>query len=306
MPNSAPAVSVVIPTYNQAGLLRIALEGVRAQTEADWEAVIVNNHSTDDTRAVVEGFAEPRFRLVDFANHGIIAASRNKGISLATGEWVAFLDSDDQWEPEKLSACLAAADGADLICHRERTVRDGRTLSISPLYGAADADYRQILFKRNCFSPTAVMVRRDALDRLGGFSEDAEIVTCEDYDLWLRLVASGVRVKFIEPVLSIYRLHDSNSSASALRHMNAGLAAVERHFGALQPKRAFDGARYRLRRSMIIYGAARQCIDAGRHGEARGLLLQSLKAFPLNLRALAFSLVTAFKPGHRDRSAAHG
>ena len=97
-----PKVSIVIPTYNQANLLKLALESVRAQTESDWEAVIVNNFSEDHTREVVQAFDDQRLRLIDFRNHGVIGASRNRGIKESRSEWVAFLDSDDLWESEKL------------------------------------------------------------------------------------------------------------------------------------------------------------------------------------------------------------
>jgi len=293
-------VSVVIPTYNQAGLLRLALESVRAQTERDWEAVIINNHSEDETKAVVNLFADSRFWLIDFRNNGIIAASRNEGIRRARGEWIAFLDSDDLWEPGKLEVCLADSEAADLICHREKTVRNGRTLRVSPHCKVSDAGYRQLLFNGNCFSPTAVLVRRHILERVRGFREDPELVTCEDYDLWLRLAALAVRVRFIDSVQSIYRLHEGNSSAAVLRHMNAGLYAIEQHFRQLTPKRPLDGLRFRFRRSMVVYGAARQYADARRR------FLESLRIFPLNPRALLFGTLSVLQPWKRDRSKMFG
>ena len=113
---TAPLVSIVIPTYNHAPLLHRAIESIRAQTFTHWKAIIVNNFSTDDTVSVVESFSDNRIQLIDFANNGVIAASRNKGIELADGTYVAFLDSDDTWFPEKLEMCVGVLEkGADLV-----------------------------------------------------------------------------------------------------------------------------------------------------------------------------------------------
>ena len=290
-----PKVSVVIPTYNQAELLREALESVRAQTMTDWEAMIINNHSVDNTVQVINEFSEPRFQRIDFANDEIIAASRNKGIELSSGEWVAFLDSDDLWASNKLEISLAEAGNSDLLCHREATVKNGGTVSISPHFTPADATYRRLLFERNCFSPTAVMVRRNVLEQVRGFSKDRSLVTCEDHDLWLRLAARGVRVRFVDRVLSTYRLHDANTSTAVDRHLNAGLAVITQHYEAMESKKPLDWIRLQRRLAMIIYGAARNCQKAGNNIEARRYFARSLLLFPFYTRSLIFGLIAFMK-----------
>ena len=102
---TTPLVSVVIPTFNHAPLLKIALQSVIAQTFTNWEAIVVNNFSTDATVEVVESFNDSRIKLINFSNNGVIAASRNVGIKMATASYIAFLDSDDIWYPEKLQKC---------------------------------------------------------------------------------------------------------------------------------------------------------------------------------------------------------
>ena len=160
MTGKLPLVSIVIPTYNHAEFLKEALDSVCAQSVGDWEAIVVNNFSTDDTEQVVSGFADDRIRLVNFANHGVIAASRNQGIALAAGEFVAFLDSDDIWQPQKLERCLIRlAEGCDLVCHGESWVRDGGD-SREVLYGPESrATFNALLFEGNCISTSAVVVR---------------------------------------------------------------------------------------------------------------------------------------------------
>src|SRR3990167_9298210 len=116
-------ISVVIPTYNHAKYLHIALESVIKQSFSNWEVIVVNNYSEDNTIDVVEAFQDQRIHLVNFRNHGVIGASRNEGLRHAHGEFVAFLDSDDIWYPEKLSHCLAVLhEGYDLVCHNENHV----------------------------------------------------------------------------------------------------------------------------------------------------------------------------------------
>ena len=120
MSDTAARVEVIIPTYNQADFLREALQSVLDQDFTDWKITVVNNMSTDHTRDVVTEFADPRIRIVDFANHGVIAASRNRALLGSNAEYVAFLDSDDWWNPKKLSTCVSRLDeGADVVCHAE-------------------------------------------------------------------------------------------------------------------------------------------------------------------------------------------
>ena len=105
---STPLVTVVIPTYNHARYLGRALQSVIDQTYTNWEVVVIDNHSMDDTDEVITSYADPRINYLKIHNHGVIATSRNAGIRAAKGEWIAFLDSDDIWYPNKLHECIAA------------------------------------------------------------------------------------------------------------------------------------------------------------------------------------------------------
>ena len=99
----SPFVSIVIPTYNHANFLGKALESVITQTFTNWEAIVVDNQSTDHTSQVISKFNDHRIKYIKISNYGIIAKSRNHGINVAKGEWIAFLDSDDFWPKEKLN-----------------------------------------------------------------------------------------------------------------------------------------------------------------------------------------------------------
>ena len=110
-------VSVIVPTYNHATHLSRALRSVFKQTYENWELIVVDNHSTDNTEALVESFNSPRVKYLKINNHGVIAVSRNAGIEAAEGEWVAFLDADDFWSEDKIESCLTV-NGADFIYHQ--------------------------------------------------------------------------------------------------------------------------------------------------------------------------------------------
>lgn len=281
----APRVSIVIPTYNQADFLKECLDSVRAQTVADWECIVVNNVSADHTRDVVLAYGDPRIQLIDFANHGVIAASRNVGIRAARAEWVAFFDSDDLWAPNKLELCLAAATGdVDLVSHPEHYLKDGALVDCTVPAPPERYTAERLLLEGNCLSPSGVLVRRTLLDKVGGYCEDAEIITAEDADLWVRLAAAGARTVCIREAVGYYRLHGQQNFRAVERHMNASLAVLDRHLPDLPNGGGWRGCRARAR---IIYGAARTEQKMGRRWAALALLGRSFRIWPFQPRLLA-------------------
>jgi glycosyltransferase involved in cell wall biosynthesis len=202
----------VIPTYNHAHFLSSALDSVIAQSIEDWEVIVVNNYSNDDTIEVVESFKDDRIHLVNFANHGIIAAARNYGLSLAKGSFIAFLDSDDFWYPEKLAHCLKMLNtGYDLVCHAEVWAGPGSHRRVVEYGPEKMASYEHLLFDGNCLSTSAVVLRRTLLDRSGLFNESHEMVTAEDYDLWLRLWKQGKQFYNVNTIQVFHRIHMSSA-----------------------------------------------------------------------------------------------
>jgi glycosyltransferase involved in cell wall biosynthesis len=115
----SPFFSVVIPTYNQADFLRSALASVLGQTFEEFEVIVVNNKSTDATLGVIAEFGDPRVKVIDFQNHGVIGAARNVGIRASRAPYVAFLDTDDTWSNNKLERIAAFEDDPEigLVCH---------------------------------------------------------------------------------------------------------------------------------------------------------------------------------------------
>lgn len=215
----APQVSIVIPTYNRAADLTRALRSVREQTFTDWEALVVDNHSTDNTDRVVEAFGDSRIRLLKIHNNGVIAASRNLGLTKAKGEYIAFLDSDDWWYSEKLDHSIARLKaGVDIVYHdlylmTEENDRLWRFQRRAITRKVMSPVFDDLLFNGNALNTSSVVTRRELMLAIGGFSEDSALVAGEDYDAWLRLAKKTERFERIERPLGFYWVGGGNLSS---------------------------------------------------------------------------------------------
>lgn len=248
-------VSVVIPTYNHAHFLGRALQSVLHQTYVDWEVIVVDNHSEDNTDEVIARFADPRIRVFKIHNNGVIAASRNLGIRMARGEWIAFLDSDDCWYPAKLETAMLTAAGnpCDVISNDELMV-DIKTGAKRILrHGPYESNfYETLLVQGNRLSPSATTIRREFLLRHGlGFGESPDFATVEDYDLWLNLARENARFTFVREVLGEYVIHSTNNSSGLERHWKNTEALLRHHVFEVQqfdhsPKSLWRKAAVRL------------------------------------------------------------
>jgi glycosyltransferase involved in cell wall biosynthesis len=227
--NSAPEVSVVIPTLDRWGQLTVAgLPAALAQEGVDHEVVVIDDGSSDGTSSGLAGLREPRLRVLRNESPQGVAAARNRGVEAARGEWVAFLDDDDLWSPDKLRAQLdAGASGADFV-YAGGVVTDagGRPLRDSP--APEPGELARALARRNVIGgPSTVMVRTDMLRDLGGFDERFSLLA--DWELWIRLARIGNPAVCRQPLVG-YREHGSNMSGIPIDDAYAELARlVELH-----------------------------------------------------------------------------
>lgn len=256
-----PRFSVVIPAYNAAAFIEETLKTVAAQTCRDFEVVVVDDGSKDDTQAVVNRF---------LAQHGLqgqcikqankkIAGARNTGVRAAQGEWIAFLDHDDAWFSNKLERAaqeLEAHPDVDLLCHDENVTEGGKLLRVCR-NGPACADmYDRLLFKGNALSPSCVVVKKAKVLEVGGFREDEKFNTVEDYDLWMRL-SKVCRLRFMPEILGDYHFEERGASRRIVYHHTNLELLLRDHFQTLYGDAPSLGQRLRMRRRLAsVYRSA--------------------------------------------------
>lgn len=212
-----PYFSVVIPTFNRADKLAITVHSVLEQTFKNFELLVMDDGSVDDTEAVVNGFSDQRIKYQFSCNSGGPATPRNRGIEAASAPWICFLDADDIWYPNRLLELAQAIDrncDSDVFCHDEMLRVVGTKKKERLRYGPFEDDfYRVMLTQGNRLSTSAVTVRADFLSRHKlRFNQDNNYVIVEDYDLWLRLANAGARFTFISEPLGEYIIENDNIS----------------------------------------------------------------------------------------------
>ncbi len=204
------SVAVVIPTYNRLPVLPRAIESVLAQSRPADEVILVDDGSSDDTASLQAVYPEVTYIRQD--NLGVSAA-RNTGIAEASSRWVAFLDSDDEWLPEKLEAQLQLsreAPDCPLVHSDEIWIRNGVRVNQMDKHAKAGGEIFERCLPLCAISPSAAMVHRDLLVELGGFKES--LPACEDYDLWLRICAQHEVLYVDKPLLKKYGGHEDQLS----------------------------------------------------------------------------------------------
>lgn len=198
-----PKISVIIPTYNRADLLKEAVDSVLAQTYQDFELLIIDDGSTDHTRELLVSY-ETHVTYLFQENRGVSNA-RNLGIRSSTGQYITLLDSDDLWLPSKLEqqVTVMEQDPNLQLCHTEETwIRRGVRVNPKKKHQKYGGYIFPCCLPLCVISPSSVMIRRMLFDEVGYFDE--ELPACEDYDLWLRITKT-YPVHFIETPLIIKR-----------------------------------------------------------------------------------------------------
>jgi len=261
-----PKVSVIIPTYNRGWILREAIDSVLDQEFKDFELIVVDDGSTDDTHDILDTYGQ-EITVLRQRNKGVSAA-RNRGVSVAAGQLIAFLDSDDLWLPPKLTRQVDffSSNPAAVINQSEEIwIRNGAR--VNP--GKRHRKFSGMIFERSldlCLvSPSAVMIRKQLFDIVGLFDES--LPACEDYDLWLR-ISCRYPVHLIDTPLIVKRggHGDQLSKTAGLDkyRIQALMNVIE---SRLLSKAQYNAALQTLQEKSSIYAAG--CRKRGREDEAR-------------------------------------
>jgi glycosyltransferase involved in cell wall biosynthesis len=230
-----PKVSVVIPAYNAMPYLPEAIETVLAQTFTDFEVVVVDDGSTDNTAAWLTQLSDSRVQVISQKNQGQ-ATARNTGITHATGDYIAFLDADDLWKStllEQLVNCLESHPQAGLAyCWTALTNQQGHPTGRLAISHAEGNVWKQLI-ESDFLSCGSVLIRRACFEVVGLFSPD--IALSEDWDMWIR-IAAKFPFALVKQPLFLYRQHPASSSQKIKLLLQASLKVIDRAFASAPPE----------------------------------------------------------------------
>jgi hypothetical protein len=287
-----PLVSVVVPTLGREQFLRLTLRSALRQRDVDLEVIVVDDGPSESAAAVVERFGDPRICLRRHGQRRGAAAARNTGIAHARGAWVAFLDDDDLWAPDKLAAQLAAAQEADcdwVYTGAAAVDQEHRVLHLEP--PVSPQEVVAWLPVRNVVPAGAsnVLVRARALAAAGGFDETLRYV--EDWELFIRLARRSAPAHLPAPLVAV-RWHAGQSSLDT-RELRAALTAFEaRHggsVGGVDRAAIHRDAAWASLRAGRRWAALRQYGYAVRDGDLLSLARAGVAVLPARLRRVALN-----------------
>jgi hypothetical protein len=297
-----PRMSVVVPTYNRARLAAQAIDSVLAQSMAEFEIVVVDDGSSDDTRQVVAAYDDPRIRYVYQDNAGL-GAARNTGIAHAQAEYIAFLDSDDLFLPEGLARQLATLESAGdigLVAGGWLVVNElGQAMAARrPWRTSPRLDVDAALRALNVV-PSGVVVRKSWLTEVGGF---ANMRRAEDSDLWLRLAYRGCRMAWTEHSVCAYRIHTGQMVRDGRSQKEAHLVSLDQFFAQADLPVALEQERPRIYAAAFLAGAWRE-YGANQIEDARRSLARAIELDPSLMEGMFPGLANALAGWAADPSA---
>jgi glycosyltransferase involved in cell wall biosynthesis len=282
MSSGHPIVSVIVPAYNRAHLIGRALESLRVQTYRDFEVVLGDDASTDDTVAVARR-ACPDLKVARLSVNRGASSARNAAIRESRGRFLAFLDSDDEWLPEKLAVQMAYLEThpevAVCACAYRKQWRDGRT-SLVPAPHPADLT-KALHSALDFHGASTPVVRREVLDDVGYQDEDLRIL--EDWD-WILRISQKHRIDVLDEPLAV--IHENNASPPD-RMRDSTVIFLAKHSADF---RRYGAAHRRRVISQQWENSAFNMFQHGRPGEGLRLLLRSLRHAPLRNPAAAILL----------------
>jgi GT2 family glycosyltransferase len=297
--DTAASVSVIIGAYNAEDWIRETLDSVLSQTRPVLEVLVVDDGSSDRTPQIVESYGG-NVKCMREQHRG--RPHRNRGIAASKGEYIAFIDADDYWQPRKLQlqmALLASRRLAWAICEVQWSTSALPQARNSPNPPIPDGEVLERLFLNNFIASATPVIAKYVFDTVGYFNETLEVRVVEDWDLWLRIAARFPLGCVREPLATI-RLHAGSFLATTpLAERVQSLEAVVARAVDREPDRLKRLERLAL--ANIYYSAGVQAIRAGRFQEARGYFTRELKRRPAHAEAVAYLVFSALGPTLANR-----
>ena len=284
-----PKVSVIIPTYNRAHLVGRAIQSVLDQTYRDFELIIVDDASTDNTEEAIRHFEDKRIVYIRHERNKGAPAARNTGIRAARGEYVAFQDSDDEWLPEKLEKQIKAFKTASteiglVYTGFWRIEGDKRTFSPSPNITPKEGAIHDALLKGNFVGTPSTLVKKECFEKAGMFDEKLPML--EDWELWIR-ISKCYCFKYIDEALAIsyYNPGSVNEQGSLIEAQTLKLM-LEKHFEDIKRNRGLLATYYRRIGYLL-------CLN-GQIAQGRGYLKKAVMTYPIDVKSFLLALISLF------------
>ena len=272
--------------------IKAAIESVLGQTFRDYEIIVVDDGSPDNTPEEVSKIKDERLKYVRQKPSGLPANSRNTGIRLATGRLIAFFDGDDIWHPDKLEKCrevLSKDPNIDILCHDVNFLNsDSGKIFRRSHYGPYGSDmYTQLLLEGNALCPTSTVIKRSVFADDGfNFSEDKRLFTVEDYDMWLKL-AKSKRYNFFhlpEP-LAEHRVFEGSATLMHIEKQALNMIYLfDENLKDIELGRHYLKRVIRKRKAQVLFGAALTFNYRKMFGKSVRWHLKAIKEFPLYLK----------------------
>ena len=271
---SEPVVSVVIPLYNAKDVIRDTIESVFAQTYHDYEIVVIDDGSTDGSEDVLRAYGDC-LQYIQQPNGGV-AQARNRGIAASRGRYIALLDHDDLWMPDKLAKQVAVLEEQPavgmVVTDVSHIDRAGRPMNqVGPAY-QPQHEFARLFVQGFVPTPSATLIRTAILRAVGGFDEQFNSAGMDDHELWTRIAAATTIAGISEP-LTLHRNRDIKPADIALGHRPLLIEKLMTRFSHDPAKRLY------LQRELALYLAdqGKYLIKVGRQSEGRSFLLRGLK-----------------------------
>jgi glycosyltransferase involved in cell wall biosynthesis len=290
MNNSSPIVSVILPTYNCALFLPESIGSILLQTYKSYEIIVVDDGSTDNTKEVLSPFMQ-RIKYIKLEQNRGLPTARNIGIQSAQGKYIAFLDADDLWLPEKLEADMEYFDkhpDISMVYSRHININErGYTLGSDRKKRLPSGNiFIRLFSEQNFIITSSVVVRREVFETAGLFDE--QLFNCQDWDMWLR-IAFYFKVAGINKPLVKYRHNPRSLSKNRNNVLKYQKLVIDKTYNAFKDKiNGFDEKRYKKRLASHYAKTGRYYLRIGNKSLANENFRLSLKYDPLNFRTIRY------------------
>ena len=283
-----PTVSVVIPTYNREQFIERSIKSVLNQTYQDFEIIVVDDASIDNTKEVVAGFNDQRIKYVRHEKNRGEAAARNTGIKLAEADYIASHDSDDEWLPEKLAKQIQVFENCSPevgVVYTGFWKEESGEKTYIPFEGVnkKEGNIHQELLKGNFIGSPVTLIKKECFEKAGMFNE--EISNLVDWELWLR-VSKYYHFKYIDEPLVIAHYHSDNVSSNHHAFIEALESVLEKYSDEFASDKKLLAKHYIDIGNLLVVNKETQ--------NGRDHLIKAIKLYPLNIKLLLVTFFTFF------------